>query len=180
MIENIGTFFLALWTADFIAGFVHWLEDGYCNDGLPLIGSYICEPNRLHHEDPSLMVRTGSLLSRIALPGAASLSMCVVLWLFGQFSMYALLVAFFLTIANEVHAWNHSARPSRAISWVLDFGIFQDRKQHAKHHRPPHETNYCVLTSHLNPILDCIGFWRLLEAALAMVGIRKVGKDLSR
>ena len=30
------------------------------------------------------------------------------------------------------------------------------------HHRPPHLTGFCILTDWLNPVLDVLGFWRLL------------------
>ena len=60
----VGIFFLCLWAADFLTGIVHWAEDTYCKSRYPIISALIFEPNKLHHQDPNLIVRTGNFLSR--------------------------------------------------------------------------------------------------------------------
>ena len=60
ILKLIGGFFVCLWAADFVTGMAHWLEDTYCLENYPLIGSFICEPNIEHHVDPQLMVREGT------------------------------------------------------------------------------------------------------------------------
>ena len=38
-----------IFMADFICGFVHWLEDNYGREDAPIIGAAIIAPNRRHH-----------------------------------------------------------------------------------------------------------------------------------
>ena len=33
-------------------------------------------------------------------------------------------------------------------------GILVHRKAHLRHHKAPYETNYCIVTGHMNPLLD--------------------------
>ena len=52
------------------------------------------------------------------------------------------------------------------------YSIIQSRKQHAKHHFSPYASNFCAITPFVNPILECIHFWRILELILRIVGIK--------
>ena len=54
MLKTLGTIVVCWWAADFLTGFFHWLEDTYCLEGMPLIGSFICEPNIEHHIGPEV------------------------------------------------------------------------------------------------------------------------------
>ena len=164
MATYIGWFFLSLWMADFITGFVHWFEDSYCVRGLPIIGELICDPNLDHHDDPSLMVRTGTFLSRNYIQWSLGAAGALVLAYFESLTPFWALTIFISTFGNEVHRWNHTTRHNSAlIEWFKDVGIIQAQRQHSMHHREPFDTNYCTMTSQLNPILDTIKFWRALE-----------------
>jgi hypothetical protein len=57
-------------------------------------------------------------------------------------------------LTTQVHYWAH--RPSRApglVRWLQKTGALQSPKHHARHHRPPHDRNYCALTDWVNPII---------------------------
>jgi Lipid desaturase domain len=94
--------------------------------------------------------------------------------------MYSSLTLVLLVNANQVHAWSHTPRYGRPCLVVLlqDFGVLQSSKQHANHHKHDKDTNYCVLTNFVNPILDGLGFWRALEWFLMKCGA-KMRPDLS-
>jgi ubiquitin-conjugating enzyme E2 variant len=51
-------------------------------------------------------------------------------------------------------------------------GVLQSQEQHASHHAQPFDTNYCVMTDWLNPVLQAVGFWPGVEAVVGVFGIR--------
>jgi len=163
MFEIIGALLVCLWVADFITGVVHWAEDTYCEDGYPIIGKLICEPNRLHHIDPNLMVRTGTFISRNILQWVSALCAFGLLYLADYANIYTFMTLLFASFGNEVHRWNHMSKTGPVISFIKQSGYIQSQKQHSLHHKPPHETNYCILTSQVNPVLEAINFWRSIE-----------------
>ena len=54
------------------------------------------------------------------------------------------------------HKWSHTLRSQchPVVNWLQDRGILVHRSAHLRHHKPPFETNYCIVTGHMNPILD--------------------------
>mgnify|MGYP002780090151 CR=1 FL=1 len=121
--------------ADLLSGFWHWWEDRYASESWPIIGRYIAKPNQLHHDQP-LAFLNQSYWNRnytTILPAA-------------------------------VHAWAHSkGRVTWLIAVLQDVGLFQSPRHHAVHHIHPFAKKYCVMTDWLNPILDELQVWRLLE-----------------
>ena len=68
------------------------------------------------------------------------------------------------TVANEVHRYAHT--PNDAPAWLRAAqrtGFLQSPAGHARHHRGQSDSDYCVLTDWLNPWLELIGLWRLLD-----------------
>ena len=53
---------ISILIADFLSGLVHWMEDTYCLESLPLIGKLVCKPNIDHHQFPALMTKMPSLI----------------------------------------------------------------------------------------------------------------------
>lgn len=177
----VGVFFLCLWAADFLTGIIHWAEDTYCKNGYPIIGALICEPNRLHHEDPNLMVRTGNFISRNWIQWFACGTVYGLLWLVGLGQLPVLLTLLLASFGNEVHYWNHTTKLGWLPTFIKTTGLVQSQKQHALHHKPPHMKYYCTLTSFLNPILELIRFWRgaewFLEKGFNLVPVRQEVKS---
>jgi ubiquitin-conjugating enzyme E2 variant len=163
MLKTIGAFFICLWCADFLTGFFHWLEDTYCLESYPLIGSFICEPNIEHHIDPQLMVRTGTFFSRNVLQWGLCGAMFGMVWMVGFGNVYTFTTLALTSFGNEIHRWNHMHKTNRFVTFVKDFGIIQAHKQHSMHHKPPHNFYYCVMTSQVNAVLERVNFWRRLE-----------------
>ncbi len=172
MLKAIGAIIVCLWAADFITGFIHWMEDTYCLEHLPVIGGFICEPNIQHHIDPLDIVRDGTFFSRNYLQwtscGAIFLGLCLVGW----GNIYTFMTLFFASFGNEVHRWNHMSRSGPFVSLLKETGLIQMQRQHSLHHKPPYAQYYCALTSQLNPVLERVNFWRRLESAVTfMTGI---------
>ena len=178
MLKAIGTIVVCWWAADFLTGFFHWLEDTYCLENMPLIGGFICEPNIDHHIDPQLMVRVGNFFSRNYFQWLLSGALFLLAWLIGFGNIYTFLTLLFASMGNEVHRWNHIARPGPLVAFIKETGLIQAHRQHSMHHKPPHDSYYCVLSSQLNPVLERINFWRGLERAVEILtGIRPKRED---
>lgn len=180
----VGIFFLCLWTADFLTGFVHWAEDTYCKSGYPIIGGLICEPNKLHHEDPNLMVRTGNFLSRNCIQWLVCSAVCAFLWLIGFGCFPVFLTLLLASFGNEVHYWNHTTKLGRLPTFIKMTGLVQSQRQHSLHHKPPYMKYYCTLTSFVNPVLELVRFWRalewLLQKGMGLVPVREATSQAAK
>ena len=178
----IGIFFLCLWIADFLTGLAHWAEDTYCRSGYPIIGALICEPNLMHHKDPNLLVRTSSFVGRNYVQWLVCGVIYVILWALG-FGFFPIFLTLFLaSFGNEVHYWNHTTKLGWFPTFIKMTGLVQSQKQHSLHHKPPHTSYYCALTSFVNPVLELVKFWRclewLLEKGLGIAPVREGSEAL--
>ena len=69
--------------------------------------------------------------------------------------------------ANQLHRWAHMEAPARPVRWLQRSGLVLSPRRHARHHRAPRTSAYCISTGWLNPLLDRSGCWRALERAVA-------------
>lgn len=160
--------------ADFISGLVHWWEDRAITDASrwKFINDVRAD-NERHHRQPGYLVsytwwENINTTAPIAWALAAVLYVTnchIILWL----------TACFLGIGNLVHRWAHEP-PSKLPLLVILLqrtGLFISGTHHSGHHfkkgrtvsREKSDTRFCVMSSWLNPMLDRIGFWRILERA---------------
>jgi ubiquitin-conjugating enzyme E2 variant len=156
--------------ADFISGFVHWLEDAYARPDMPLVGT-IAKENLLHHSKPRDFLKKTWWQSSYDLIGIG-LVVCAAAWMIdGTLSVWLLLLMGLSINANQIHKWSHQSRTERPrlISKLQDWKILQGARQHGKHHSGQKNTYYCVITNVLNPILERAKFWVGLEAAILLV-----------
>jgi ubiquitin-conjugating enzyme E2 variant len=167
-LDFIGTVF----SAEFVAGCVHWLEDAYVRDDTPFIGRFVGRPNTIHHHFPRHMTRHNWWQSSWDLMLLASIPVLVA-WKLDCLTWQVWLFALVSANANEFHKWSHRTRKEngRLISFLQDALILQTAKHHARHHTDPKNSHYCTITNILNPILDNFRLWDRLEWALAK-GIR--------
>lgn len=164
--------FSVILLADFVAGFIHWLEDAYAKPGMPFI-SKIAEENQLHHTKPRAFLANNWWQSSwdIALVSATIVATATY---FDACSWPLVLFAVLVANANQIHKWAHKNRHEnpKIVTWLQDLYILQNARHHGKHHTGEKNTHYCVITVFLNPILDNVGFWRGLEwiiSALATI-----------
>lgn len=158
----VGQALLGWLFADFAGGFLHFVED---RQMLPaFLDRHVGLPNRLHHVDPQAVTRDPSILRRNSTTVAAALPVIIGLYLVTGPTVFWATASLGGLVSYEVHRWAHAPRLAPRWAIVLqEIGLLQSPKQHANHHRPPHERTFCVLSDWLNPLLDQLGFWRLFQ-----------------
>jgi ubiquitin-conjugating enzyme E2 variant len=158
----VGQLILGWLLADLVTGAFHWWEDNFGSEDWPIVGPWIIRPNRLHHRAPLAFTSHGFMARNRAAIVAALLAGTALTFLCGPEPWIAALVVG-AALSNEVHRYAHE--PSSAPAWirvVQQIGLFQSPKDHACHHRPPHDVNFCILTDWLNPVLEALGIWKRL------------------
>ena len=145
--------------ADFLSGLGHWWEDRYAREEWPILGPLVATPNVRHHREPTAFAAT--YLSRNSTTIVPALLGVALLWLFCG-NTHWLLVLVMVSQANEVHYWAH-VKQGRLVEALQSTGLVQSPAYHARHHRDPFDTRYCVMSCWLNPLLDLVGFWPALE-----------------
>ena len=174
-ISNIPILLFALvigyLAADFISGMVHWLADRYFSPQTPVIGSTFIVPFREHHIDPKDITRvdfiqTNGHNSLVTIPVIGTFHLLPIesgaWWAVGLFSS-VLSLSIWIFLTNQFHKWAHV---DKAPNWVVFFqkmGLFLSVPAHNKHHSYPNDTNYCITSGVLNPLLEKLNFWRRAE-----------------
>lgn len=146
--------------ADFISGVLHWIGDSLGDTKLVKWASGF---NTDHHADPmaitkeTFVKRQATQLVGIVVIGGPWL-------LLDGFSVLWASTVFGGLMIGESHRWAHAPRKANKFVKVMqEIGLLQSPSHHAKHHRPPHEVRFCVLTNWLNPVLDAVKFWKVLD-----------------
>ncbi len=154
--------------ADFIGGVLHWLEDRVLTEDTPLLGTHVVASNRQHHAEPLAFVAK-SFLDRNGTTWITAGAVAFLWWLLlGSSWVWAGAVLGGM-LTSMVHYLTHLApSPGSLLRALQDVGLIQSVRQHAQHHRPPADRRYCVLTDWLNPLLDHLRFWCLLERLLGV------------
>lgn len=167
-------FLFTVMLADFVSGLVHWLEDAYTRPGMPLVGR-IAEENLRHHARPREFISKSwwesssdlLLIGLLVLLGAL---------LAGMMNGWLLLFVVLVVNANQIHKWAHQGprENPKVVTWLQHKKILQTPREHAKHHSGEKNSNYCVITNYLNPVLEKASFWKGLENAIELVaGIKR-------
>lgn len=154
---------LVVLLADFVSGFIHWLEDVYAKPGMRWI-SKIAEDNLLHHTRPREFLKKNWWQSSWDIALLASF-LVVGAWWFDCLNWQVVLFAVLVANANQVHKWAHKSRYENhaIVTFLQKIYVLQNARHHAKHHSDDKNTHYCVMTNFLNPVLEKIQFWRGLE-----------------
>ncbi|MEL7130412.1 MAG: fatty acid desaturase CarF family protein [Pseudomonadota bacterium] len=149
--------------ADFLSGVFHWFEDRYGNPDWPILGHTIRQ-NQQHHHTPHSFL-TGTFLSRNREVFVVSLLVLFGFWAGGLLNAFTLSMVIFGMFANEIHAAAHKSpkENGRLITYLQKTGIIQSHAHHAAHHRQGKDTHFCVMTNYMNPVLERIQFFRILE-----------------
>jgi hypothetical protein len=176
-----GKFVAAVLVTDFVSGVFHWFEDAYGREDFPITGNWITRKNILHHHDPRNFVKNSWWQSSWDLALASGLVVAGA-WLIGRLSWPVWVFAVIGANANQIHKWTHRTPRENGtlITWMQRLHLVQGVRHHARHHTNPKDSNYCVITDFLNPILDGIRFWDGLEFVfLHLFGMRrKVDKSV--
>jgi ubiquitin-conjugating enzyme E2 variant len=160
---------------DFLSGFFHWLEDAYGHPDWPITGWWITRPNILHHHDARHFTQHSWLHSADVLLVMSGLTLAVSYWL-GWLNWTTWVVVLVGVNANEFHKWAHrsKAENGKLITFLQTMRVLQTPAHHARHHRHEKNTHYCVVTNFLNPLVDAIRLWDLLEwAVFRICGVKR-------
>lgn len=160
---------LAILTADFMSGMLHWFADTWGRDTMPILGRRLLRPFRVHHVNPDDFLRRDFIDTNgdVALLVAPFLILGLTLPLDSSAGrMGALFLAVFGIAAlptNQIHQWAHMSRPPGWITKLQDLRLILGRRQHLKHHTDPYNKHYCITFGWCNEILDTTNFFRSLE-----------------
>ncbi|KAI3825793.1 hypothetical protein L1987_07435 [Smallanthus sonchifolius] len=72
------------------------------------------------------------------------------------------------SLASSFHAWAHGTKSKLppVVVALQDAGVLVSRSQHAAHHRPPYNNNYCIVSGVWNRFLDDHKVFEALEMVL--------------
>lgn len=58
--------------------------------------------------------------------------------------------------SSAMHAYAHvpASHVPRAVKWAQEHGLLISRAAHARHHRPPHDTEFGIVTGWCNPLVS--------------------------
>jgi ubiquitin-conjugating enzyme E2 variant len=167
--------------ADFLTGIVHWFEDRYIDpDKFDVFG--VGADNKLHHEKPTAMIDS-HWFENIRYSAVVAWPLALLLYLLGFHVVIWLGVAF-SAFGNLIHRFSHlpERKKNRIIKLMQKTGLFITSEHHDKHHRsmkrliPKQEAGYkfCAMTNWLNPVLDTVHFWALLERFFSVFGLKTI------
>ncbi|WP_168210706.1 fatty acid desaturase CarF family protein [Persicimonas caeni] len=148
--------------ADFVSGMVHWLADRFGTPDTPVLGEAFIRPFREHHDFPKRITHhdfvevngNNSLVLLLVLAPAAWMlpAQLDAAWLaFGSFFV-SFPLAIFMT--NQFHKWAHMDEVPAVVAWMQRRGLILSPRAHDRHHTAPFETDYCITSGWLNPLLE--------------------------
>ena len=154
-----------------MTGAVHWACDTWGDARTRWLGPGLIHSFREHHEAPRAMLDHDWIAVNREPALAAALAWALLAlpdarhWLVahGFAAAFAWSLIAVGALANQLHAWSHSPAPPRAVRALQRAGLILSPARHARHHRAPHTSDYCIAGGWLNPTLDALGFWRALE-----------------
>ena len=173
MIEGLITLLLALYLADFGSGLAHWFVDRYGHPKWPVVGPHFIALTQRHHDYP-LEVFTLSMLRRNGGIWGMVVGAGMVIWALGWFNPVTSTALVIGAFANVFHGWAHRSRKANGplITVLQRTGLLQSRRHHARHHLGGKNSHFCIITNHVNPVLEAVQFFAILERGLALFGLQ--------
>jgi ubiquitin-conjugating enzyme E2 variant len=155
--------------ADFVSGLVHWTADTWFSETMPVLGRRFLRPFRVHHVNPDDFLRRDPIdcnadVAMLNIPILAAALLVPVATDAGAAASLAL--AAFAAVSlptNQVHQWAHMPVPPAPVRWLQRHRLILSREDHARHHREPFVTNYCIATGWCNRWLSATGFFSSFE-----------------
>jgi plasmanylethanolamine desaturase len=162
--------------ADFLSGFVHWAGDTVGDETTPVFGPNFVRPFRYHHVDPKDITRHDFIETNgnncIVVAPVLIFLVLTMPRITGPYFYAAVVVAFtswFVFCTNQFHKWAHDDSPAAWIRALQRMGLILSPEHHAIHHASPQNKSYCITVGWMNPLLDRIGFFRILEAIVSRI-----------
>ncbi|PIM98773.1 Ubiquitin-conjugating enzyme [Handroanthus impetiginosus] len=169
-VDSMFAAFIGYVMADLATGIYHWAIDNYGSAKTSIFGSQI-EAFQGHHQQP-WAITTRQLANNLYIPAVAVTTAVTPInlllndpVLLGFVGVFAGCVMF----SQLFHAWAHTPKRKlpAAVVALQDARIIVGRVQHAAHHRPPYNSNYCIVSGVWNRFLDKSKFFVALEVLFA-------------
>lgn len=162
--------------ADLGSGVYHWAIDNYGDGSTPMFGSQI-EAFQGHHKWPWTITRRQFANNLHALARAVTFTVLPIELVCNDPTLLGFLgvCSGCIMFSQQFHSWAHGTK-SRLPPLVValqDAGVLVSRSQHAAHHRPPYNDNYCIVSGAWNEFLDEHKVFQVLEMILYFkLGVR--------
>lgn len=152
--------------ADLGSGVYHWAIDNYGDESTPIVGPQI-EAFQGHHKWPWTITRRQFANNLHALARAVTFAVFPLELVINEPSLLGFVGMFSgcIMFSQQFHAWAHGTK-SRLPPLVValqEAGVLVSRSQHAAHHRPPYNNNYCIVSGMWNEVLDKYKVFEVLE-----------------
>ncbi|KAJ4726096.1 fatty acid desaturase 4, chloroplastic-like [Melia azedarach] len=134
--------------ADLGSGVYHWGIDNYGDESTPVFGNQI-EAFQGHHKWPWTITRRQFANNLHALARAITFTVLPIDILCNDSIIHGFvcMCAGCIMFSQQFHAWAHGTKsklPPLVVA-LQDVGVLVSRSQHAAHHRPPYNNNYCIV-----------------------------------
>ncbi|KAK0599485.1 hypothetical protein LWI29_005728 [Acer saccharum] len=152
--------------ADLFSGIYHWVIDNYGNASTPFFGPQI-KGFQGHHKEPWVITKRQFANNIHSSALAITFMVLPVNILYNDPIIHGLVSVWFgcLMFSQQFHAWAHcpkSKLPPLVVA-LQDAGVLLSRSQHASHHRPPYNNNYCIVSGIWNKFMDDNKVFEALE-----------------
>ena len=171
---------IGVFIGDFIASFIHFLEDNYIryHPANPGFLNNIALSNELHHHFPRLM--TGiSYWENMQESTIAFVAIAALLFLFarGTFLRYWVVIlsaGAIISTANLIHRLQHHRDCNRPVlaTALMRMGVLQGREEHRAHHMGVPDNKYSVSLAFTNPIYDTLQIWNIIKVVFMFIGFK--------
>ena len=165
----VGSGLLAYWLSDLGTGVFHWSVDNYGSKATPVMGGII-DAFQGHHKYPWTITKREfcNNVHKVCKAPMAFTVPALVLPMGGGASVFLGVFSACVVLSQQFHAWSHCKRSElpAAVLALQEAGLMVSRKEHGRHHKPPFESNYCIVSGWWNPYLDGSGFYTALEKAV--------------
>ncbi|XP_059290961.1 fatty acid desaturase 4, chloroplastic-like [Lycium ferocissimum] len=152
--------------SDLASGIYHWAIDNYGSAKTPVFGSQI-DGFQGHHKWPWIITRLQVANNLHELTRGVTFTVLPINLLCNNHTILAFVGVFSgcVMFSQQFHSWAHGTKSKLPLIVLAlqDAGILLSRSQHAAHHRPPYNKNYCIVSGLWNQYLDRYKVFELLE-----------------
>ncbi|KAK9133453.1 hypothetical protein Scep_012981 [Stephania cephalantha] len=163
--------------ADLASGVYHWAIDNYGSSNTPIVGAQI-HAFQGHHKWPWTITKRQFSNNLHALSRAVFFTMLPLDLLADAnpaLHAFAGACAGCIMMSQQFHAWAHGtkSRLPRVVVAMQEMGVLVGTEEHGRHHRPPYNNNYCIVSGAWNGVLDESRVFEMLEMVLFLrFGVR--------
>lgn len=155
--------------ADLGSGVYHWGIDNYGGAETPLFGSQI-DAFQGHHKWPWTITRRQFANNLHALARVVTFAVMPMNLVCDDPAVlgFVAVCSGCIMFSQQFHAWAHMTKSKLQplVVALQDGGVLVSRSQHAAHHRPPYNNNYCIVSGAWNEVLDGCNFFEAMEMVI--------------